>query len=105
MAKMSRLQKAKRSFRASKKWKLFRHKKNVDQKGLDPITGSKLTKGCNLHHRHITADDEEYGDISNENDYVMLNSLTHKFLHWGYRYFLRDPDFLRKIKAEWEKWY
>lgn len=31
---MSKLQKAKRSFRQSKKWKDFRHKMNVAQKGI-----------------------------------------------------------------------
>lgn len=105
MSKMSKLQKAKRSFRASKAWKLFRHKINVKQKGIDPITGAKLTKGCNLHHRHITSDEEEYGDISNEEDFVMFNSMTHKALHWLYKYYQKDPSIMDRIEEEFSKWY
>ena len=41
---MNEAQKKKRNFRASKKWKDFRHQKNVEQKGLDIITKKKLLK-------------------------------------------------------------
>lgn len=102
---MNRLQKAKRSFRASKAWKKFRHQMNVKQKGIDPITGAKLCKGANLHHRNITANEEEYGDISNEEDFIMLNSMTHKVLHFLYRYYKKDPTVLDRIKEELDKWY
>lgn len=106
MSKMSKLQKAKRSFRSSKAWKAFRHKKYTDQKGIDPITCSKLGKGCNLHHRNISANEEEYTDISNEDDFVMLQSTTHKFLHWGYTYYKKyGREFLDRIEEEWSKWY
>ena len=105
MSKMSKLQKAKRSFRASKAWKLFRHKINVKQKGIDPITGAKLIKGCNLHHRHITSDEEEYGNISNEEDFVMFNSMTHKALHWLYKYYQKDPSIMDRIEEELKRWY
>ena len=106
MAKLSKLQKAKRSFRASKAWKAFRHLIFTKQKGIDPITGSKLCKGCNLHHRNITADEEAYTDTSNEEDFVMLNSMTHKMLHWGFSYYKKyGRDFLDRIEEEWNKWY
>lgn len=106
MSKMSKLQKAKRSFRSSKAWKEFRHKIYTKQKGIDPITGSKLGKGCNLHHRNITADEEEYTDMSNEEAFVMLSSMTHKMLHWGYTYYKKyGRDFLDKIEEEWNSWY
>ena len=42
---MNDSQKKKRNFRQSKKWRDFRHKKNVEQKGIDPITKKKLCKG------------------------------------------------------------
>lgn len=102
---MNNNQKAKRNFRNSKVWRDFRHKMNVKQNGIDPITGKKLRKGCNLHHRHVTADIDEYADISNEDHYVMLNKTTHEFLHEIYRYWKTDPGILSRIEGEFKKWY
>ena len=79
---------------------------NVKQKGVDPITGGKLSRGANLHHRHVTADEEEYKDISNEDEYVMLNLMTHKVLHWCYIYYRKyGREFLDRIEQELNKWY
>lgn len=100
---MNESQKKKRNFRSSKKWKLFRHKKNVEQHGLDPITKKKLCKGCNLHHRNLSEDD--YENLDNEDDFVMLNKQTHDSLHWLYRYWKKDPEILDRIKAELETWH
>ena len=106
LAKLSKLQKAKRSYRNSKEWKSFRHKMNVKQKGIDPITGGKLSKSANLHHRHVTADEEEYQNITNEDDFVMLNLMTHKVLHWVYTYYKKyGREFLDRIEDELNKWY
>ena len=103
---MNKTQKSKRNFRNSKAWRTFRHEMNIKQKGIDPITGAKLTKGCNLHHRHITAGDDDYKDISNEDDFVMLNSMTHKMLHFGYTYYKKyGREFLDRIEEEWKRWY
>ena len=102
---MNNKQKAKRSFRASKAWKLFRHKMNVKQKGIDPITLHKLIKGCNLHHRHITANEEEYKNMENEDEYIMLNKKTHDCLHWIFIYWKKDPTILDRIDDELKKWH
>ena len=103
---MNKSQKSKRNFRNSKAWKEFRHEMNIKQKGIDPITGAKLTKGCNLHHRHITAGEDDYKDISNEDDFVMLNSMTHKMLHWTFTYYNKfGREFLDRIEEELNKWY
>lgn len=103
---MSKLQKSKRNFRNSKAWKEFRHKMNVLQNGKDPITGAKLAKGCNLHHRHVTAGEDDYKDMSNEEDFVMLNSMTHKMLHWAYTYYKKyGREFLDRIEEELKRWY
>ena len=103
---MSKLQKSKRSFRSSKAWKTFRSKIHVKQKGIDPITGAKLTKGCNLHHRHISASEDDYKDMSNEDDFVMLNSMTHKMLHWAYTYYKKfGLEFLDRIEEELNRWH
>lgn len=100
---MTEVQKKKRNFRQSKKWKDFRHRKNVEQNGIDPITKKKLCKGANLHHRNLSA--EEYENIGNNDDFVMLNHQTHEFLHWIYRYYEKDPDILVRIKEELDTWY
>ena len=102
---MNNIQKLKRNFRASKIWRNFRHEMNVKQNGRDPITGSKLGKSANLHHRHVTAGGDEYKDLSNEDDYVMLLSSTHKMLHFIYTYWKKDPSILQRIEEELKKWY
>ena len=103
---MNKLQKSKRNFRNSKVWKAFRHQMNVKQHGIDPITGSKLYKGCNLHHRNVTAGEEEYQDISNPDEFVMLNQATHKALHWIYTYYKKyGRKFLDNIEEELRKWH
>ncbi len=100
---MNESQKKKRNFRQSKIWKIFRHEKNVEQNGIDPITNKKLTKGANLHHRNLAA--EDYTDLTNKKDFVMLNHATHEFLHWLYRYWKTDPDILMRIENELQRWH
>lgn len=100
---MNNSQKKKRNFRASKKWREFRHKMNVKQKGIDPITRKKLIKSCNLHHRNLSA--EDYENLENESDFVLLNKQTHDTLHWIYRYWKTDPEILDRIEAELKAWH
>ena len=100
---MAKDQKEKRSFRASKVWKDFRHKIHVKQGGIDPITKKKLRNGACLHHRNLSADD--YECLDNEEDFVMLNKSTHDFLHDIYRYWEKDPEILDRIEEELKKWH
>ena len=93
---MNEAQKKKRNFRASKKWKDFRHQKNVEQKGLDIITKKKLLKRANLHHMNL--DENKYEDISHPEQFVFLNSMTHDFVHWLYKYYVNDPSIIDRIK-------
>ena len=102
---MNKTQKEKRNFRASKVWKAFRKQKMNEQKSIDPITKKKLRKFWNLHHRHVSADIDEYQDISNPEHYVCLNSATHDALHWLYRYWKDDPEIIDRIVKELETWY
>lgn len=102
---MNKNQKEKRNFRASKVWKAFRKQKMNEQKSIDPITKKKLRKFWNLHHRHVSADTDEYQDISNPEHYVCLNSATHDALHWLYRYWKDDPEIIDRIVKELETWY
>lgn len=96
MAKLSEKQKAKRNFRNSKAWKNFRHEKNVEQKGLDPITECKLTKTAEVHHKIL--DEDKYKDISDKDNFIMINSSTHDTIHWCLRYIKKYGD-LRVLDA------
>lgn len=81
--------KAKNKFRASKKWKEFRNKKRKEQK-VDLITGAKLTRMANLHHCDL--DESHYADLSNEDNFVFLNQMSHKVVHFF---------FLKSKPSEW----
>lgn len=92
---MNETQKKKRNFRASKKWKEFRHKKHVEQNGIDPITLKKLLKKANLHHMNL--DESKYEDLSHPEQFVFLNSMTHDFVHWIYKYYKDDPCIIDRL--------
>ena len=93
---MNQTQKAKRNFRASKKWRSFRHKINVKQNGLCYITHKKLYKSANLHH--IDLNEEHYEDISNENNFVFLNKSMHDVVHALWRYYKTDKLVLKRLE-------
>lgn len=73
----------KAKFRASKLWKDFRKKVMNAFDNKDPITGRKLVKGFNLHHRRLTNDMEVYRDISDVDMFRPFNPATHDAVHWG----------------------
>ena len=93
---MTENQKMKRNFRNSKAWKEFKHKKNVEQKGKDPITEKKLYKGADCHHMRL--DPEFYTDLTDPSEYVLVNQKTHDALHWAYSYYKSDKGFLKRFK-------
>ena len=93
---MNNTQKMKRDFRKSKIWKALRHKKNVEQNGIDPITKKKLLKYCNLHH--LDLDEKNYTHLDNEDNFVLLNKQTHECLHFLYRYYCKDKDILERFR-------
>lgn len=68
-----------KKFRYTDKWRNFR-KKIIEEQKVDPVTGSKLTKMCNLHHCDLNED--HYDDISNRDNFVALNLETHKVVHF-----------------------
>lgn len=100
---MSKTSKMKATFRHSKQWRDFRNHIRTKQNGIDPITKRKLAQGANLHHRNLLA--EDYTDLSNENDFVMLSSTTHKMLHWLYVYWSKDKSIMQRIEEELNKWH
>lgn len=92
---MTETEKKKRAFRASKKWKSFRHEKVVECGGKDVITGNKLRKGFELHHMDL--DDSRYENLDNAENFVPINSMTHKCVHWLYRYYKNDKSVLGRL--------
>ena len=87
--------KIKRNLRNTKAWKQLRHDKNVEQGGIDPITGGKLTKTANLHRMDLYF--ENYTKIEDHDKFVLLNKLTHDFVHWIYKYYVKDKDVIERI--------
>lgn len=80
---MSSTAQLKAKFRTSKVWKDFRKVIMNLYDSKDPITGRKLYKGFNLHHRKLTNDMNVYRDISNPDMFRPLNKSTHEAVHWG----------------------
>jgi hypothetical protein len=72
-------QKEKTKFRGTKKWKDFRDRMRKKQQ-KDPITGAKLGRMANLHHCDL--DESHYEDISNEDNFVFLNKMSHDVVHF-----------------------
>lgn len=98
---LSESQKTKKKFRSCKAWKTLRHNKNVEQKGLDPITLGKLSKTCNLHH--LDLNEEHYTDISDQSKFILLNKLTHDTVHFLYKYYVKDESVIDRLVAILEK--
>ena len=97
---MNEKQKAKRNFRSTKVWKEFRKKMFKNCNGVDLITGHKLRKGYQLHHRNL--DETQYQNLR-EDWFICINNQTHDFLHWLFRYYPKDPAIIDRIKAEMER--
>lgn len=92
---LNETQKAKKRLRQTKAWKQLRHNKNVEQKGIDPITLGKLSKTCNLHH--LDLDEENYSKIDNKDNFILLNKVTHDMIHWLYKYQSKDKQFIDRL--------
>ena len=98
--KMNEAQRKKRIFRQSKEWKNFRQEMKKKCGGLDYITGHKLRKGFQVHHRNL--DETKYTELEGDN-FICINNLTHKVVHWLWTYYQKDPAILDRIKVELEK--
>ena len=97
---MNDIQKAKRNFRQTKRWKEFRKEMKIKCGGVDLITGHKLRKGFQVHHRNL--DESQYQNLR-EDWFICINNQTHEFLHWLYRYYVKDEAIIDRIKAEMQK--
>ena len=80
-------------FRQTKKWKDFR-KDLISKQKIDPLTLSKLTKQCNIHHYCL--DSEQYDNIDDKRC-VALNMKTHDTLHFIYNIYKKDKDVIKRL--------
>lgn len=78
---MSSSKEIKSKLRRSKEWKEFR-KKLIEKQKTDPITGKKLTTGCNCHHCDLNVN--HYSDLKEEK-FVILNRQSHEIIHFLFR--------------------
>jgi hypothetical protein len=93
---MNEAQKKKRNFRKRKVWKDFKAKKKKECGGIDKITLHKLSKRFELHHEDLR---EENYEVLNDN-FLPCNNQTHEMIHWLYRYYVKDPEIIDRLKAE-----
>lgn len=97
---MNDTQKSKRKFRQSKEWKSFRQIMKKKCGGMDIITGHKLRKGFQVHHRNL--DETKYAELTEEN-FICVNNLTHKVIHWLWTYFQKDEKIIDRLKEEMQR--
>lgn len=98
---MTKESEMKAAFRRTKIWKDFRKKMKEKQNGVDQITGAKLTKTANLHHKYFATSDF-YTDLSDEDDFIFINKQTHDAVHWILRYVKKYGD-LRVLDAFYDE--
>lgn len=96
---MNEAQKNKRNFRQSKEWKNFRLKMKKAADNKDLITNKPLRKGYQTHHRNL---DETQYEVLIPEWFLSCNNMTHKFIHWLYVYYQKDPEIIERIKNEME---
>lgn len=71
--------KERRIFRGSFRWRMFR-KRLMEKQKVDPVTLRPLVKTANCHH--CLLDDARYDDLSEEDNFVVLNPETHDAVHF-----------------------
>ena len=86
----------KEDVRKTKAWLELKCYCHHRQDGKDAITGSKLTKAANLHHMDLHEDN--YGNFDSDN-FVLLNTYSHKFLHFAAQQCHRigKEEFLKRL--------
>lgn len=83
-------------FRSSKEWK--DHRKHIAdmQDSRDVVTDKRLLKGYQCHHMNL--DKDHYTDLNDE-DFICVNKNTHRFIHWLWTYYKKDPDIIKRIEG------
>lgn len=96
---MTDTQKMKRNFRGRKAWKLKKLHEKKRAEGKDEITLKPLRKGWQLHHEDLR--EEDYTVLNG--NFICLNNLTHKVVHWLWTYWKTDKGIIDRLKREMEK--
>lgn len=94
---LSKDQQIKKKVRDTPEWKQLRIDIQEEYDNKDPITNKKLIKGFNVHHCCMKT--EEYDNLDIER-FRPHNKKTHDFIHWLFRYYVKDHDILDRIKEE-----
>ena len=95
---MTEVQKKKKKFRSSKKWKLKKLSEKKRAENKDEITLKPLRKGWQLHHMNL--DEKNYEDLTRH--FLCVNNLTHKMIHWLYTYYKSDKLIIERLKKTME---
>ncbi len=93
----------KEKFRNSPEWKEFRSHMAVVFNHRDYITRRRLVKGYNVHHLKVNQEPETYCDLSNESNFIPLNSYCHKLLHYLFSYYKKDKTVLSRLQEILDK--
>lgn len=93
----------KEKFRKSQEWKDFRSHMAILFNHRDYITGRRLVKGFNVHHLKIEQEADTYCDLSNESNFIPLNSYCHKLLHYIFGYYKKDKTVLNRLQEILDK--
>ena len=97
---MNESQQMKRKFRSSKLWTQFRKKIMLEYDGKDAIVHRKLTGRWCVHH--LDSNEENYKDVSDISHFMPLLKSVHDSWHIFYKYWLKDPEVLDRLKASFE---
>ena len=96
---MNEVQRMKRNFRNTKAFKEHKKKKAIECGKVDKITQKPLRKNFSFHHEDLR---EENYEVLNDN-FLPCNNQTHEMVHWLYRYYVKDPEIIDRLKAEMER--
>jgi hypothetical protein len=97
---MNETQKAKKKFRQTAEWKNFRKLMFSKSGKVDRITQKPLHKGWQLHH--LLLDETKYSELNEEN-FICLNRQTHETIHWIFRYYVKDPAIIDRLREIMQK--
>lgn len=92
--------KEKSKFRQSARWRKIRAFKKKECSGIDYITGKKLLKGFQLHHKDMRL--ENYTRLEPDR-FICLNKMSHEMLHFLYNYYKNDTSIIERIRAVLEE--
>ena len=101
--KKRQIENVKEKFRKSKEWKDFRSQMAKLFNHKDYITGRRLVKGFNVHHMRTEQDEDAYCDISKQEEFIPLNSYTHKMLHYLFVFYQKDKTIMDRMKEILDK--